>query len=123
MSDVPRPREALDNSKDSAPAELRRVTITRREHLWDVVRERAENGETIRGCRSLEEAFDAVRAHEGETMAELREERNRYRSALERMADDHCNDSACVCCGFDQGNARASLSSGGATDSEGKDNG
>ncbi len=41
---------------------LRRVIITRRDDdLWDVVRERDENGETFKGLRSLEHCFDAVR--------------------------------------------------------------
>lgn len=45
---------------------LRRVTITRRDDgRWDVVRERDENGESIRGCKDLEECFDMIRAHEG----------------------------------------------------------
>lgn len=42
---------------------LERVIIVRSpEGLWDVIRERKENGEKFSGCRNLEEAFQCVRA-------------------------------------------------------------
>jgi hypothetical protein len=45
--------------------QLQRAILTRREDgLWDVVRERASGGESIRGCKDLDEALDAVRAHD-----------------------------------------------------------
>ncbi len=41
---------------------LVKVTITRNsDGTWDVLRERAENGERIAGVPDLDEAFDAVR--------------------------------------------------------------
>ena len=43
-------------------SELRKVTFTRRsDGRWDVLRERAENGERITGCRNLAECFAMVR--------------------------------------------------------------
>lgn len=45
-----------------AEPRLRRVIITRRDDdLWDVVRERDEDGETFKGLRDLELCFDVVR--------------------------------------------------------------
>lgn len=44
---------------------LKRAVITVRDDgLLDVVRERETTGESIRGCATLEEAFDAIRACE-----------------------------------------------------------
>lgn len=44
---------------------LRKATIiVRDDGLLDVVRERETTGESIRGCATLEEAFDAIRACE-----------------------------------------------------------
>ena len=43
---------------------LRKATIiVRDDGLIDVIRERATNGERINGCATLDEAFDAIRAH------------------------------------------------------------
>jgi len=93
---------------------LRKVTITVRDDgLIDVVREREHNGDSIRGCSTLEEACDAIYAHGGETLRDVRKERDIYRNALTEIANDGCNDDACLCCGFDQGNAKVALKRGG----------
>jgi len=48
-------------------SDLVRITITRRaDGLYDVVRERAENGERATGLRTLEEALEYVRGSEKE---------------------------------------------------------
>ena len=91
-------------------ARLRKVTITIRDDgILDVVRERAENGESFRGLANLEEAFDAIRAHGGESLEGVRRERDVYRAALQAIADDSCRDEECVCCGLDAGNAQVAL--------------
>jgi hypothetical protein len=40
---------------------LKRIIIERSGDTWIVVRERAENGETMKGAKDLEEAFNYVR--------------------------------------------------------------
>lgn len=93
---------------------LKKATITVRDDgLLDVVRERdTGNGDAIKGCATLEEACDAIYAHDGETLRSVRRERDIYRAALNEIAADGCPDPGCFCCGFDQGNAKAALRSG-----------
>lgn len=53
---------------------LVQITLKRRaDGLWDVVRERAKNGEGAAGLKDLGECFDYVMAHDGEPTIEERE--------------------------------------------------
>lgn len=55
--------------------QLDRIQITRRsDDRWDVLRQRKESGEMCTGCRTLEEAFDYIRAAYDESGEEKKAE-------------------------------------------------
>lgn len=69
---------------------LKRVILNFREDgRIDVTRERAEHGETIKGCASLQEAFDAVAAHDDQRGGVTKEN---------DMRCTHCGNDICDPC-------------------------